>query len=114
MQNEINLETLNPEQRAALREMLLPQVNLWRAQDSLKDAKRRNESKQSALASERRGFTEVEQVEQRNMEARLAKQRGPLTVAEAEAAEAAQVLAEAQAALTEAEQVAAEADHAVR
>jgi hypothetical protein len=82
------LQNLTAEQRAALREMLLPDVRRWRAEDRLKDAKRRHDARQSDLAREQRKFAELEQTERRNTENRLAKMRDPLNRAESEAAEA--------------------------
>jgi hypothetical protein len=53
MQTETNLKNLTAEQRAALREMLLPDVRRWRAEDRLKDAKKRHGIKAGDLARER-------------------------------------------------------------
>lgn len=101
MTTELDFETLTPAQRAAVREMLLPDVLRWRAEDAVKEAKRRHEGAFNTLTTEQRKFAEVEAAEMRALEGRLAKLRVDLNAAETAETEAAQVLADAERDLAE-------------
>ncbi len=73
MQTEINLENLTPEQRAAIRALLLPDARRWRAEDRLKDAKRRHVAKLAELQSEQARVTDLKAKELVALEQDIAK-----------------------------------------
>lgn len=88
------IEKLTPEQKRQLAEEmgLTAMVAQWRAEDVLKEAKRRYESANSLLTSERAKFSQIQAAETERLNARLATFRKGLDVAEAGHAEALAVL----------------------
>ncbi len=78
------LQKLTPEQRRQLADEigLTSMVAKWRAEDVLKDAKRRYESASSLLNSEQIKFAQVEDAEHQRLNARLANFRKGLDAAE--------------------------------
>lgn len=81
---------LTPEQKQQLAKELglADMVGKWRAEDMLKNAKRRHEGTNSRVTSEKAKFQQIETAERERFESRIAKFRQGLDVAEAEHFEA--------------------------
>lgn len=92
------IDKLTPEQKRQIAEEfgLKDMVAQWRAEDVLKDAKRRYESASSLLNSEQIKFGQIEDAERQRFDARLANFRKGLDAAELNHAEATQALREAE------------------
>lgn len=101
MNNDI-FDQLTPEQKHALAEELgLKQlVSQWRAEDAVKDAKRRHEAASNRLKGEQTKFDQIEAAERERFETRLATMRQSLGVAEHEHALCTAALHEAEAMLS--------------
>jgi hypothetical protein len=92
------IEQLTTDQKRQLAEEmgLTAMVAQWRAEDVLKEAKRRYEGTSSRLNSEQAKYDQIEAAERVRFEARLATQRKPLDIAEAEHAATTVALREAE------------------
>ena len=95
------IEQLTTDQKRQLAEEmgLTTMVAQWRAEDVLKEAKRRYEGTNSRVTSEKAKFDQIEAAERERFESRLAKFRQGLDAAEAEHAQATVDLREAETAL---------------
>lgn len=97
------IEQLTADQKRQLAEEmgLTTMVAQWRAEDVLKDAKKKYESTASRVTSQQARFDEIEAGERQRFEARLATFRRELNSAEAEHAESTVALREAEMALND-------------